>query len=118
MDVYEESRKAFLKKLGISVGATLLASARLSANIIDEKETIVLTKEQYHFMTMYDNWMDEFIEVIKVQKTDPENLTNNKELIRLSELAKTWQSQLVEYMKDDNFARYYMIVTERMTKEI
>lgn len=118
MDVYEESRKAFLKKLGISFSSILLASSRLSASINDENETLVLTNEQYNFISNYEKWMDEFIEVIKIQKIDSENLANNKELVRLSEIAKTWQPQLVEYMKDDNFARYYMIVTERMTKEI
>ena len=62
--------------------------------------------------------MDEFIEVIKIQKVDPDNYENNKDIVKLSEQAKGWQAQLTDYMKDDDFARYYMTVTERMTLEI
>lgn len=118
MDGHEESRKNFLKKLGLSVGVTMLASARLSATILDNKENFVLTSEQQKFMHTYEKWMDEFIVVIRKQKTDPHDLENNKEIVRLSEIAKGWQTQLVEYMKDENFAKYYMITSEKMTMEI
>jgi hypothetical protein len=40
------------------------------------------------------------------------------EIVNLSEEINSRQPKLIEYMKDDNFARYYMTVTERMTKEI
>jgi hypothetical protein len=69
-------------------------------------------------MRVYEKWMDEFVEVIRIQKLEHDNLENNKSIVRLSETAKEWQPTLVEFMKDENFAKYYMIVTERMTKEI
>ena len=59
-----------------------------------------------------------FIEVIKTQKVDPENVANNTKIVELSERAKKWQTQLHDYMNDENFARYYMIASERMTMEI
>jgi len=54
----------------------------------------------------------------KFQKKDPEHMGNNKKLVALSEEAKKWQMELVEYMKDENFARYFMITTERVTTVI
>jgi hypothetical protein len=69
-------------------------------------------------MQNYERWMDDFIEVIKVQKKDPENLQNNMKIVSLSEEAKQFQAELMGYMEDENFARYYMVATERMTLAI
>ena len=46
----------------------------------------------------------------KFQKTDAENLEINS--LRNNK-AQLWQKELTEYMKDENFARYYMVVTEK-----
>lgn len=118
MDLYEESRKTFLKKLGLTVGASILASSRLSAVVLDQKESFQLNPEMQDFMDKYEGWMDEFIEVIRIQKVNPDDFDNNMNLVRLSNIAKEWQPKLTEYMKDENFARYYMVATERMTQEI
>jgi len=54
----------------------------------------------------------------KFQKKDPDHLENNKKLMALSEEAKAWQKDLIEHMKDENFARYFMIRTEKITDTI
>ncbi len=118
MDPYEDKRRSFLRKLGFTLGATLTASSLISANIASPSQEINITPEQKAFMNGYEKWMDEFIEVIKIQKVDPENPENNKNIVLLSERSKSWQTKLHDYMKDDNFARYYMTATERMTLEI
>jgi len=118
MDTYEQNRRDFLRKLGLTIGATITASSMVSANILNSKDELDITAEQQAFMNVYENWMDEFVEVIKIQKVDADNYENNKNIVRLSEQAKEWQSKLTEFMKDDNFARYYMTATERMTLEI
>ncbi len=107
-----------MRKLGITVSATITSSALLSANINDQAQQLVITPEQQDFMKVYETWMDQFIEVIRIQKADPDNYENNKNIVVLSERAKTWQNQLGEYMQDESFARYFMIKTERMTLEI
>jgi hypothetical protein len=106
--------------LGLTLGVgTLLPSSYQIAFGIKEKATeIALTPQQSVFMKQYEQWIDEFIPVIRRQKEDPEDYENNKKIVLLSEQAKTWQKELVGYMKDENFAKYYMIVTERMTFEI
>ena len=118
MDGYEDKRRGFLRKLGFTLGATLTASSLISANIVESAVDMNITPDQKAFMNHYGKWMDEFIEVIKIQKVDPENIENNKNIVLLSERAKKWQTKLHDYMKDDKFARYYMTVSERMTLEI
>jgi len=85
---------------------------------MDKREEIVLTPEQKQFMDKYENWLEDFRDMAKFQKVDPEHLENNKKLMALSEEAAKWQKDLVQHMKDENFARYYMIVTERVTSVI
>ena len=118
LDTYEKKRRSFLRKLGLTVGATIAASSMVSANIMNSTNTMNISPDQKLFMDNYEKWMDEFIEVIKIQKVDPENYENNKDIVKLSEQAKKWQNQLTVYMKDEDFARYYMTATERMTLEI
>ncbi|MFZ4582968.1 MAG: twin-arginine translocation signal domain-containing protein [Paludibacter sp.] len=119
MDAYEQKRRDFLKKLGLIGGAAALTGVGgVSALLIDKKDEIVLTAEQKQFMDKYENWLEDFRDMAKYQKIDPEHLENNKKLMALSEEASKWQQELVQYMKDENFARYYMIVSERVTNVI
>jgi predicted transcriptional regulator len=121
MDGYESNRRDFLKRLGLIAGATVLSAtglAEVEELITDKKEKYTLTAEQTKFMAMYEKWLDEFHAMAKFQKKDPEHLGNNKRLVSLSEEAKTWQKELIEHMKDENFARYFMITTERVTTVI
>jgi hypothetical protein len=62
--------------------------------------------------------MDQFVDVIKARRSDPDNLELNKKLMSLSEQHEVWQKEVKGYMEDPNFAKHYMIVTERMTNEI
>lgn len=120
MDGYDQSRSLFLKKLGLTlgVGTFLPSSYKIAFGIQEKAADFALTPQQSAFMEQYEQWIDEFIPVIRRQKEDPEDYENNKKIVVLSEKAKTWQKELVGYMKDENFAKYYMIVTERMTFEI
>jgi len=121
MDGYESNRRDFLKKLGLIAGATALSATGVSGvtKLIEaEKNEFRLTAEQSKFMVSYEKWLDEFHAMAKFQKQDSEHLGNNKRLMELSEEAAGWQKELIEYMKDENFARYYMVVTERVTAMI
>lgn len=121
MDGYESTRREFLKKLGLLAGATALTAtgmANVESVITDKKEKYPLNAEQNKFMSEYEKWLEEFHSMASFQKVDAEHLGNNKRLMELSEQAKGFQKELIEHMKDDNFARYYMIVTERVTTVI
>ena len=121
MDGYEYKRRDFLKKLGLIASATVLTASgavKLTEIIEDKIEDIVLTKEQSALLDKYEKWLEAFHDMAKFQKKDPDHLENNKKLMALSEDAKGWQKDLIEHMKDENFARYFMIRTERITDTI
>ena len=118
MNEYEESRRTFLAKLGLAIGAPVLAGEKLSAQVLNSKTEFPLTDPQQQLMDRYERWMDEFIPVIKAFRDNPDDAAAKKSIAVLSEEAETWRVQLIKFMKDENFARYYMTATERMTKEI
>ncbi len=121
MDGYEYKRRDFLKKLGLIASATVLTASgavKLTEIIEDKVEDIVLTKEQSAFLDEYEKWLEAFHDMAKFQKKDPDHLENNKKLMALSEDAKGWQKDLIEHMTDENFARYFMIRTEKITDTI
>jgi hypothetical protein len=115
MNNYEESRREFLLKLGLSVGTVAVGSAKLSATVMNDKTEFALTVEQKELMDKYELWMDNFIPAIKAQRENQDDLMAKAKIVELSEEANAWQPQLIEFMKDDNFACYYMTATERMT---
>jgi len=117
MDDFENSRRDFLKKLGLTVVTTAVAG-NVIASLADDKKKFKLNEEQQKLMDNYEKWMDDFIEVVKVRRDKPHDMDANKRLMELSENSKEWKEPLEKYMKDPNFASYYMIVSERMTKEI
>ena len=118
MNEYEETRRTFLAKLGLTVGTTIAASTKLSATVLNDKAEFPLTPDQQEFMAHYEKWMDKFIPAVKAQRENPDDKLAKAMIVELSEEVDNSRLQLIKYMKDDNFARYYMTVTERMTKEI
>lgn len=62
--------------------------------------------------------MDDFIEVIRIKKTDPENKDNKNKMLALTEHAEKFKPELNEFMKDETFQLIYMASIQRMTKEI
>jgi len=118
MNGYDENRRRFLTKLGLTLGVTLTGTKVMQGEQTPVSTETGLNAEQKAFMDNYEKWMDNFIEVIKFQKKDPNDLENNMKIVALSEEAKLFQQELIGYMKDDNFARHYMVATERMTLTI
>lgn len=115
---YEQSRRKFLSKLGLTLGAGVVAGEKLSAKVLNNKAEFPLDSDQQKLMNRYEDWMDEFIPVITAFRADPNDKEAARRIAELSEEAETWREQLTVFMKDENFARYYMTATERMTKEI
>jgi hypothetical protein len=122
MDAFESNRRDFLKKLGLITGTLAISNSVLPEEITkliaDKKEKYAITPEQASFMVKYEKWLEEFRSMAKVQKNDRDDMENNKKLMALSDEAATWQKELVEYMKDENFARYFMIASEHVTTVI
>jgi hypothetical protein len=117
MSEQESTRRKFLKLLGLTAGAGLIENSVLAGSL-NREEILKLNKEQQEFMLLYEKWMDEFIGVIRIQKTEPHNVENQKRMMALTEIASEWKPQLTEYMKEKNFALIYNASIERMKTEI
>ena len=115
---YEESRRKFIAKLGLTVGTVAVGSAKLSATVLNDKMEFPLTGEQQKLMDKYEVWMDKFIPAVQAQRKNQEDLIAKARIMELSKEAETWQPELTKFMEDDNFARYYMAATERLTREV
>ena len=115
---YEESRRKFLAKLGLTVGAVSVGTAKLSASVLNAKTEFILTNSQQKLMDKYELWMDNFIPAVQAQRENDDDLIAKARIMELSKDAESWRIELTEYMKDENFARYYMTATERLTKEV
>jgi len=111
------TRRKFFKFLGLTAGATLIRPSSFASHL-DQTEIKKLTYEQMEFIMLHEKWMDEFIEVIKVQKIAPEDIENNQKMIAITERANEFKPKLDGFMKDGTFAFIYKMSLERMSKEI
>ncbi len=117
MSSEQPTRRKFLELLGITAGASLLSTGAM-AEFTNQTEIRRLNPDQQAFMIKYGTWMNEFMEVIKIQKTDPDNSDNQKKMIALTEQAEVFQPQLTAYMKDETFALIYHASIQQMRSEI
>lgn len=113
----KSTRRNFFKFLGLTAGTTLIGSGSFAAEL-DQTEIKKLTIEQQEFIALHEKWMDEFIEVIRVQKVAPEDQENNKKMIAITERADEFRPKLNELLKDGIFAVVYKMSLERMRNEI
>lgn len=117
MSEKQSTRRKFLQFLGLTASATIVSSNVLASSV-NQAEILKLKPEEQEFMISYGKWMDEFIDVIRIQKTDPGNKENNKKMIALTERAEESRPKLTEFMKDPTFSIIYKASIERMSKEI
>ena len=117
MSEKQSSRRKFLQLLGLSAGSTII-SGKVMADGFDKEEIKKLTPPQQEFMLQYEQWMTEYIKVIRVQKTDPDNIEYHKEMMVLSTKAEAFQPKLAVFMQDPTFALIFNVSIEQMVKEI
>lgn len=117
MSEKQSTRRKFLQLFGLTAGAAIV-SGNLMAAGFDKEEIKKLTPPQQEFMLHYEEWMTEYIRVIRIQKTDPDNIAYHKELGELSSKAEIFQPALAVFMQDPTFALIFKVSIERMVKEI
>ena len=117
MSEIQTSRRNFLKVMGVTAGVSM-ASSTVLAGLLDHTVIQKLNPEQKEFMLTYEEWMDEFIDAIRIKNKEPGNLENHKKMAALAERAAAWKPKLTEYMKDKTFALIYQDAIARTTKEI
>ncbi len=113
----QNSRRNFLRVVGITAG-TVLVSTNVFSAFIDKAEVLKLNPKQQEFMLRYGKWMDDFIDVIRKKKADPNNQEHHKVTMTLSDKAAALKPELTEYLKNKNFELVYHSAIDRMSKEI
>lgn len=111
------TRRKFLQFLGLSAGSTLAGGSALG-HFTDRESILKLSSSQQEFMIRYGQWMDEFIEVIRKQKSEPDNSENKRKIMALAEQAEKFNPELSEFMKDETFSMIYKASIQRMSNEI
>ena len=113
----QNSRRDFLRIVGLSAGTVLLSTSAFSS-FIDKTEVRKLNPKQQEFMLRYGKWMDDFIEVIRKKKREPDNQGHHKVTMTLSDKAAAFKPELTEFLKDKKFKLVYRAAIDRMSKEI
>lgn len=113
----KQSRKSFLKKIGLSLSAATVAPF-VSATGSEYLKDGSLNDEQKAFLSTYEMWLSEFHGFVKKQKEDITSLENNKKLMELSAQAAEWKRQLEVHMMDEQFAKYHTRITNAITDDI
>lgn len=117
MSEKQSTRRNFLQLLGLSASASLVCTTAL-AGIADATEIRKLNLKQQAFMIRYGKWINEFMEVVRIKKTNPGDNDNNKKMAALAEVAKEFKPELAEFMKDETFRLIYKASIELVTNEI
>ena len=63
MNGYDENRRRFLTKIGLTLGVSLTGTVMQGENV-PASDAFAISTEQMAFMINYERWMDDFIEVI------------------------------------------------------
>lgn len=109
-------RRSFIKLTGLAAGLGLSTPAL--AGFLKEDEIKSLNPVQLEFMKRYGEWMDEYIDVIRLQKLNPDNPEVRKKVVSVAEKAEIFQPELTGFMKDNTFAIIFKHALGRVTKEI
>ena len=117
MSKEESTRRKFMKTAGLVVGGSLLAKWSM-ANPLNEDEILKLNPEQNEFMERYSLWMDEFTEVVRLQKKDPYNEEYGLRMKALTQKSHEFKPELSEHMKDETFNLIYLESIKRVRDEI
>lgn len=116
----KQSRKDFLRRIGLGAGAVTLAVGATDAdatplNVLNSNE---LTLEQKAFMVDYEEWLSRWHSFVKKRKIDRENPEVQKELFAIAGEAEKYRLDMDDYMQDPVFAAYFEKRTKQITLDI
>ena len=116
MEEEKPKRRDFIKMFGLTVGASVAGLNAMAS--FPPEEIRELNASQREFMTRYGVWMDEYVELIKLQKLNPENTDIKKEIVAHAEAAEKFQAELREHMKDGTFSVIFKEAIKKVSSEI
>lgn len=111
------SRKDFIKKTALALGFASVATVGAFASQKEER-IAKLPADQQQFIRLYKQWLNRFKTCAEIQKTEPNNVVNNKTLMKLADESRMWNGQLRHYMADPIFSAYFAKFTAKTTEQI
>ena len=112
----KDNRRNFIQKLGVTVGATALLDTESIASVARMHSGKDL--ERSEFLNNYENWINQYIDVVEKEKSDKNNLANKHRIMELSDQAKDWQEKIALYLNDDTFKKRYIQLSMRLSDRI
>jgi len=106
-----------MKNIGLVTGGTLMGGSALASSF-NPDDIKKLNPEQQDFMDRYGKWMDDFTEVIRLQKKDPDNVSYRKRMEEITEQGGEFKPELAKHMKDKTFSIIYLESIKRVKNEI
>ena len=108
------NRKKFFKRVGLSLAGVMATTISVSADATRSP----LRPQQKEFLANYEAWLKEFHSYVKRRNINTSDVTNNKELMRLTAIADNRKEELALHMKDPLFERHFNNITQSITYEI
>ncbi|MPQ47886.1 twin-arginine translocation signal domain-containing protein [Marinifilum sp. N1E240] len=116
MSNQNNTRRGFLQKLGLTVGAAVVLDSEVLAEINPNKYSN--ETERNEFLNQYEIWVNDYISVVENEKKDSNNVENKKRIMHLSAQAEEWPAQIKEYIKHDDFKQKYFELSKQFAEVI
>jgi len=112
----KDNRRKFIQKLGLTLGASALLDTESMASIARMQTGQDL--ERSEFLNKYENWINQYIDVVEKEKSDKSNMGNKHRMMELSHQAKNWQEKIAIYLNDEHFKQRYIQLSMRLSDSI
>ncbi|WP_372645138.1 hypothetical protein [Ancylomarina sp.] len=112
----KDNRKKITQELNITVDSTALLNTKSTeslASALTNKD-----EERSIFLRNYENWINQYINVVEKVKSDENNIANKHRIMRLSHQAKGWQEKIAVYLNNDTFKQRYIQLSMRLSDSI
>jgi len=114
----KQSRKTFLKKIGLTLGIASVGPALLANTSSTTNEVVHLSTDEKEMLFLYEKWLEEFNAFVDKRNENPFDLENNKRLMEITSQSKEWEEQLREYMKNPYFEQLHAQLTNTVSNKI
>ncbi|MFT5750423.1 MAG: hypothetical protein ACI93S_001706 [Ancylomarina sp.] len=112
----KDIKRKFIQKLGGTVGATALLKTESITSLTSMRTGKDV--ERAKFLSNYENWVNQYINVVEKEKSDKNNMANKHRMMSLSHQAKGWQEKIAVYLNNDIFKQRYIQLSMRLSDSI
>ena len=111
-----DKKKEIIQKLGITIGSTALLDNKAITSVANTQKGKDI--ERSRFLSKYENWVNQYIDVVEKEKSDKNNMANKHRIMDLSHKAKDWQEKIAIYLNNDTFKKRYIQLSMRLSDSI